>query len=224
VPKSYLIVRCKNCGRYTYAPKGQKTRLCVYCGKIIRVDEIGAKEFPDAESARRYVQLLNAGYIKLQTKNNVSEYIESNIDKKSEDIVEGVSLSYSQKQKRILQILSKGPITLTRLLSEAEKYGVDEDSAKELIEKLNRDGLIYFPKPWIVALVEKIGNEGKKQKVSGRQKKLVLSVLKKVRRATVTSLIEATGLDKEVLEDILQQLINDGVVIKPKSGTYEVLL
>ena len=59
--EGFYVIRCPQCGRYTYAPTRQKTRLCVFCQQIFKIDPLNAVFVEDTDTARTRVKLYQTG-------------------------------------------------------------------------------------------------------------------------------------------------------------------
>ncbi len=59
--EGFYVIRCPRCGRYTYAPTRQKTRLCVYCQRIFKINPLSAVFVDDAVTAQTRVKLYQTG-------------------------------------------------------------------------------------------------------------------------------------------------------------------
>ena len=55
------------------------------------------------------------------------------------------------------------------------------------------------------------------------QKDIVLNIINENDEISYEELLEKTGIDEKELDNILEELIEDGEIYEPKSGTYRIL-
>ncbi len=163
--KGFYIIRCPKCGRYTYAPIQQKTRLCVYCQRIIKVNPLHAQFVQNAETARTKVKLYQTGkYHKAfmraveESREEIKALIpkeEISLDKLGE---KSQPVSTTSSRRTMLEsLLSKlarpNPVDLHILEKESGKVGLEWSWVAEQLEGLIRSGHLICPRPWQIKLV-----------------------------------------------------------------------
>lgn len=216
----YIIIRCPFCRRYTYAPKGQKTRLCAYCGRTIRIREWKI-EVSNPKEARAYVVALNTGKEDIEKmmsakKVDISRYLK---DSNSRNNEKGESLASKSKLARLIEAIKSGEHTINEILKICEQNGLSREWVIKNIEKLEREGKIYYPQPGIVAPT------GLLLATSIRKcdEEKVIAALKKLGSASPIEISEKSGVDKETTEKILIKLYHEGRIYKVKAGIYSLI-
>jgi hypothetical protein len=236
----FLIIRCPKCGRYTYAPTKQKTRLCVYCQRIFKINPLNAVFVEDDRTARTRVKLY-------QTGKHHKEFMAA-VEKSREHVKplipkERIELDQIQEEKPHLQpastrrrelekILYKHARTKTLDLQDLEKKvrkaGIPWEWTVRQLEVLIRSGYLISPKPWQIRLVadevEADKNETKRISPSKLARKIVDIIRKSPTPITHAQLM--TRLEQENISDIdseeaITLLRNQGYILKTPKGTYQ---
>ena len=242
----YLIFRCQHCGHFTFSPVGQKTRLCSYCGKIIKINTAYALVVDDKYKAMFLVKKFNA-------KNGWREFkriLEVERDKilcmiekieeaeETERKGEPIITVESSKMRRLLKLLKEccqeNPLHLEDFKKLCGKYGLEEGWALAKVETLSREGVIIFPDPWHIKYV---GGEvegiviSRKRKATSkirRSKNPVSAIVEVFRRQKIHIKYEdlraymlEEGFSDEQIDSALRMLLNRGMIIERSPGIYE---
>lgn len=248
MPDRYVVFRCQHCGRFTFSPLGQKTRLCGYCGKIIKINTAYGIIVDDRYKASLLVKRFNAKDGWKEFKRMLEEQKEkvlALVEEEGEGGVEGevesgaeVIITDHSKMRRLLKLLEENcrdkPIHLDELRRLCAKYGLEEEWVLDRLEALSREGLVIFPDPWHLKYVS---GEAEGIVVSRRRRRLEVGLrrtrspvkamfefLRKRREVTyedLRSFMESEGFTDEQLEKTLETLISRGMVIKRVDGVYE---
>ena len=157
--QKYSIFRCSNCGHFLYAPIQQKTRMCPYCNRVIKIDHFHSQITKDLEHTIERIKYYNAGENLedfLEAKKNTPDQIQELMlkgrykphlaQKSMESIKKKRSLS---KLKQILSShFSKIPRELVELEQICEKHNLDFNWVRDILTNLAKEGYITFPNPW----------------------------------------------------------------------------
>jgi len=238
--EGYYIIRCPKCGRYTYAPTRQKTRLCVFCQRIFKINPLNAIYVDTAERARTRVKFYQTGKHHQEFMNAVEKSrksIQSLIPQESTNLTELQEITTevqptSTRRRELEQILNQHArttnIDLQQLEQECQKVGIPWEWASQQIEMLIRSGHIIAPKPWQIRLVADVTEptKTKTQKVSPT--KLAQTIGKLIRKSPTpishTQLLEQ--MNKESIssvdvEEALTLLKLQGYILITPKGTYK---
>lgn len=176
-----------------YAPRSHKTRICVFCGKIVKIPE-DARSLPSPEAARQLIIKLNSSESFLN---------EPNVEKMTTKTVEkSVGSLPSSKSKLLMSLLQRGRQSLTILLRDAVNEGLDEEWVKKQLEILSQQGVVYFPKPWEVSPISYPGENIERK---------ILDFLSQP--ATLEEISQKIGLSEEETKKLLESLENRGIII-----------
>jgi len=241
MPRSgFYIIRCPKCGRYTYAPTSQKTRLCVYCQRIFKINPLNAIFVEDAKTARTRVKLYQTGKHHQEFMAAVEkarahikplipqEQVDLNQIQEKEAPHQPVSTRRRELEKILYQHARTKTLDLQNLEQECQKAGIPWDWTVRQIEGLIRSGHLISPKPWQICLV---GDEAKTDEVATPRMsptKLARKIADIIRKSSTlinhTQLIEQ--LENESIsevdsEEALTLLRSQGYVIKTPKGNYQ---
>lgn len=151
--KIYVVFRCPDCGFYSLAFERQKTRLCVKCGKIIKIDHFHARRVEGFEETRKLINDLN---MKAGPGNSSSLNSSPEVRLTEESLRK--SETSKERRKGLLRTFQEDVLTryrnrdteVTELLLECEKAGIPREYADRLIGELVSGGQAYHPrKGWI---------------------------------------------------------------------------
>jgi hypothetical protein len=151
--KSYVVFRCPNCGFYSLASRGQKTRLCVRCDKSLKIDRLEPRSVEGFEEARTLVNELN-----LKVGQTISPISHDSIKLPSAESSLKNTVAGRDRRKGLLRTFQEDILTkysnrdveLAELFRECEKFDVPREYAEKLIGKLVRSGEAYRPREgWI---------------------------------------------------------------------------
>ena len=241
MPRSgFYIIRCPKCGRYTYAPTRQKTRLCVYCQRIFKINPLNAIFIEDAKIARTRVKLYQTGKHHQEFMTAVEKsraHIKSLIPQDQVELnqiqeKEAPHQPVSTKRRELEQILYQHARTKTLdlqdLEQECQKAGIPWDWTRRQIEGLIRSGHLISPKPWQIRLV---GDEAKPDKIAPSRlspTKLARKIADIIRKssqpiyhAQLIEQLENESISEVDGEEALALLRSQGYVIKTSKGTYQ---
>jgi hypothetical protein len=237
--EGYYIIRCPQCGRYTYAPTRQKTRLCVFCHRIFKINPLDAIFEEDATTARTRVKLY-------QTGKHHKEFLEA-VEKSREHIRELVPETrveieelQGEKQERLPASLRRReferilhqqarnfPIDLQNIEEACEKAGIPWSWAVKQIQTLIQSGNLIAPKPWQIQLVS---SDSSSAEISQKSKSIptIARKIGEILRRVPTSLninqirehLGIESLSNEYIEQALDLLRTQGYVLMTTKGTY----
>jgi hypothetical protein len=238
--EGFYIIRCPRCGRYTFAPIRQKTRLCVYCQRIFKINPLSAVFVDDAKTAQIRVKFYQTG----EHHKDFMEAVEKSrhkiqllIPKENLDL-EHIQNSKQKKQpisarrrelERILYQKAKGtPLDLQDLERECVKTGIPWEWVVQQVEALIRSGHLIARNPWQIRLVAEENTSTDKQvrKVSSvklaqtighilRESQMFLS------REELISRLGDEAASSSDIEEALNLLRNQGYILKTSKGTYQ---
>ncbi len=238
--EGFYIIRCPRCGRYTYAPTRQKTRLCVYCQRIFKINPLSAVFVEDANTARTRVKLYQTGkhhkeFIEAMEKSR--DKIHNLIpDKKinlehlqdSKQRIKTASTRHQELERILHEHAQTSPLDLQVLEQECLKAGIPWDWATQQIETLIRTGHLILPKPWQVRLVMDENTSIDKQLRKASPTKLARIIGTILRDAQIS--LSHKELIKRLedivgpsagIEEALNLLRSQGYIIKTSKGTYQ---
>ncbi len=241
MPRSgFYIIRCPKCGRYTYAPTSQKTRLCVYCQRIFKINPLNAIFVEDAKTARTSVKLYQTGKHHQEFLTAVEKsraHIKSLIPQKQ------VKLNQIQEKKtphqpgstrhrELEQILYQHARTKTLdlqdLEQECQKAGIPWDWTTRQIEGLIRSGHLISPKPWQIRLVgdefktdEMVTSRMSPTKLARKIADIIRKSSQPINHAQLIEQLEKESISEVEGEEALTLLRSQGYVIKTPKGTYQ---
>jgi len=244
VKKRFVVFRCPVCGKFTYAPLGQKTRLCSFCGKIIRIDARHAIVTDDAKQASLLVKRYNL-------KGGEKSYLEALKSQKEEllnlieegkhlleSLPEGKTAVSSSKARRMFSMLKENcinPINIDELKELCKKYNLEWDWVREQLEILAREGTVIFPKPWLLQYISDEYVEGYVPEKKTLQKRNSLYQMKNLRKVltsilreriepiSYTELVEilkAKGFTLTEIEEAVRKLSMEGLLMEPRPGYF----
>ncbi|MFW9830333.1 MAG: hypothetical protein ACFFD8_00945 [Candidatus Thorarchaeota archaeon] len=236
----FYIIRCPNCGRYTYAPMRQKTRLCVYCQRIFKINPLNAIYVTDAETARARVKLYQAGkhhqeFMKAVEKSRTS--IQSLLPEESVKINElrdeikdsqPVSSRRRELERILYQHARTAEMNLQSLEEECHKAGIPWEWATQQIEALIQSGQIIAPKPWQIRLVvteESITIEPPSKisstKLARKLGEIIRSAQKPLSHKELLQRLPQESLSSLDVDEALNMLRVQGYILKTASGDYK---
>ena len=235
--KPFLVFMCSKCRNFTNAPAGQKHRKCSYCGKIIDITKAASAVFDSPEMAVVAVKEFNASrggdaFEKAVEKSRErllslmpSEQLESHdVESSSETELP------SGKGKRLMRLLEKeakdDACTLDRIETLCMEYHLEWAWVEEQLIKLSNRGLVAFPRPWTVKLVQEPVGE-MESKTSIDVSKEILEVLKnsggKIPFDALAKHFGELGVNVSSVESSLNSLMNRGVVYEPRPGLVSLI-
>lgn len=243
--KKFVVFRCPVCGKFTYAPLGQKTRLCSFCGKIIRIDPRTAVITDDAKQAsllvrrynlkggeKSYLEALKAQKRKVLDSIKEMEQISEPSPEENET---SVSLSKARRMFVMLKEECSNPINIDELGKLCKKYRLEWDWVRDQLELLAKEGTVIFPRPWLLQYIGGGNVEGYALKTKHLREKKSLYQIKNLRKIIATilrerkepiSYVELTetltgeGFALEEIEEIVRKLFLEGLLVEPKPGHF----
>ncbi|MFX0169243.1 MAG: hypothetical protein ACFE89_07805 [Candidatus Hodarchaeota archaeon] len=237
--EGFYIIRCPQCGRYTYAPTPQKTRLCVFCQRIFKIDPLNAVFVEDPETARTRVKLYQTGKHHKEfftavekSREKIRSMIPENvvdIERLQEPKPERLTLSSRRRElERVLfqQARSK-PVDLHVIEEACEKAGIPWSWAVTQIQMLIRSGHLIAPKPWQIKLVAEDFKTGEKASKPVNLSTLARRIGQILRESSIPlDLVQLREqLDQESIlsidvEKALNLLSAQGYILKTPTGSY----
>jgi hypothetical protein len=238
--KGYFIIRCPRCGRYTYAPVRQKTRLCVYCQRIFKINPLDAIYVEDAKTARTRVKFYQAGKNQesfMEAVEKSRAHVKALIPSKRtslDEVQEKQPSAASTSTRRIVlerllhQHASSTAVDLHILEDEAQKVGLEWSWVTQQLEGLIRSGYIVCPKPWQVRLVNAESLSADKSLPPYSKTELARKIGEIIRSAkrplTLEQIISKMGKKSflnDQLEEALEFLRIQGYILKTRQGTFQ---
>jgi len=236
----FYIIRCPRCGRYTFAPIRQKTRFCVYCQRIFKVNPLNAQYVEDAKTATTLVKFYNTGkhheeFMEAveRSRAQVTALIPSR-DVKLESLSdeEGEHRAASSSRRRLLEEIlyrcaKSSPIELHVLEEECRKAGLPWSWVSRQLEALTRSGRIVCPRPWLVRLVTSDVLQDEKPTRHYTPTALARRIGEVIREAGGTihstdlmNMFQRQGVTATQVEEALELLKVQGYILKTRDGNY----
>ena len=237
--EGFYIIRCPQCGRYTYAPTRQKTRLCVFCHRIFKINPLNAIFEKDATTARTRVKLYQTGkhhkdFLEAveKSRKHIRELIpETKVEIKELQDEKRERLPVSSRRQEFERILHQqarnSPTDLQNIEETCEKAGIPWSWAVKQIQTLIRSGHLIAPKPWQIQLV---GTNSSSAEVPQKSKSIptIARKIGEILRRTPTPLninqirehLGDGSLSHEDIEKALDLLKTQGYVLMTTQGTY----
>lgn len=235
----YYIIRCPQCGRYTYAPTRQKTRLCVFCQRIFKVNPLNAIFEEDAIKARTRVKLYQTGkhhkeFLEAveKSRDTIRSLIpETPIDVGTLDEEKPEPLPVSSRRQEFELILyhqaRDAPVDLQIIEEACEKVGIPWSWAVKQIQMLIQSGHIIAAKPWQIQLVSSdLSSTKKPQKAvtTTRVARKISEILRKssmpLNGTQIREQMSHEAISSDDIEKALELLRAQGYVLKTTQGTY----
>lgn len=237
--EGFYIIRCPRCGRFTYAPTTQKTRLCVYCQRVFKINPLNAVFVDEAQTAQVRVKLYQTGKHHKEFMEAVEKSREkikallpsANVDieqlQDSKHKTQPISTRRRELERILYQNARKEALDLQMLEKECAKAGIPWDWAAQQIETLIRTGHLISPKPWQVRLVtdEFQPNDSTGKPVSTiNLARTISEILSKAKTAIsqeeIISQLEERGIASTGIDEALNRLRTQGYILKTSEGTF----
>lgn len=238
--EGFYIIRCPNCGRYTYAPIRQKTRLCVYCQRIFKINPLNAVYVENPEMARAYVKQYQSGKHHLEFMHAVEKSRDTIRQLIPDDQIKLDQLQehqqprqpISNRRRELERILNKharsSEMDLQVLEQECNNAGIPWEWASHQIEMLIRSGHIISPKPWQIRLVIDEATSIKHSEPEDSPTKLAREIGEIIRQsqeplssAEILTQFKRKFKTSVDIEEALNVLRHQGYVLKTPKGTYK---
>jgi hypothetical protein len=240
----YAIFKCPKCGRFTFSPVRQKTRLCGNCGNIIKIDPTRCQIVHDQKEASMLVRKYNAekdAKSFLQAVEASQKELEKLLPKESikiEDLTEEEETISSSRTQRLTLLLrehcTKQPASFDQIEELCPKYKLDFEYVKEKLVQLGKEGNIIFPTPWTIKYVgaadsgytaiSKTSNFQTQVKGARRALiKLLSESANPISEKEIMQKMETMGYTPEETQETLKKLLKSGEAIEPRPGYYQVI-
>ncbi|MGQ9722719.1 MAG: DUF1922 domain-containing protein [Candidatus Jordarchaeum sp.] len=237
----YAIFRCPKCGRYTFSPSKQKTRLCGNCGSIIKVDPMRSQIVGDAREASMLVRKYNAekdpqSFLQaIEVSKKELENLLPEEPIKIQDLIEEEETISSSRVQRLTLLLvensTREPISFDLIEELCAKYKLDFEWVKERLTQLGKEGNIIFPTPWTVKYIgaadsgyTAISKSTKPQmQIKGASKALIKILSQSsepISEKEIIQKMEIMGYNPEETQQTLKKLHKSGEIIEPRPGLY----
>lgn len=236
--KPFVVFSCLKCRNFTNAPVGQKRRRCSYCGHIIDISKASLALFDSPDAASLAVKQFNAArggeefdMAVERSRERIRALVpEERIGPK--DLVDDSRTHHSTgKRKRLLMLLEKEalhkPCTLGHIEELSSKYHLDWSWVEEQLTKLSNQGIVIFPRPWSVQLVQTAGD--KKEDATSMQdvtKEIIEFLRRRGSSVEVRELIvhfKEQGVATTAVESSLERLMKSDVIYQPKPREVKLL-
>jgi hypothetical protein len=237
--KGFYVIRCSSCGRYTYAPIKQKTRLCVSCQRIIKVNPLNAVYVEEAGTARTRVKFYQTGKHHKefmtaveQSRDKVTALIPTEKVELEQLEDSGPELHTASTRRRMLEkilhrIARDTPVDLNMLEKESEKEGLPWEWVLHQLEKLIRAGHLICPKPWQVRLVTEEPEISHKSQIkmspttlARRIGEIIHNAKTPISYTQIHHELEKESISTIHLDDALEKLRMQGYILKTSKGTF----
>lgn len=224
---------CPKCRNFTNAPVNQKRRRCSYCGTIIDIAKANRALFDGPEQALIAVKEFNAarGGDEFQRAVEQSrERFRSLIPDKPVDIEKITSdeemVPIPGKRTLLMAILEEEAkdtsCTLSRLEEICNAKGLSWAWVERTIQNLSNAGVLIFPRPWEIQLVETTVDTSPKIKAHHDVSEEIISFLKtrekNVRVIDIIHHFEQRGITEDSVNNSLEQLMRNGDIFQPVVG------
>jgi hypothetical protein len=228
---------CPKCRNFTNAPVGQKRRRCSYCGKIIDITKAASAVFDTPEMAVVAVKEFNAS----RGGDAFERAVEKSREKllslmppnqlKSQDVESSTETTLpSGKSKRLMRLLEKEAkdeaCALDRIESLCKEYHLDWIWVEDQLTKLSNRGLVVFPRPWTVKLVQEPVGE-MEVTTSIDVSKDILELLRKsggeIYFDALAKHFAEMGVSVASVESSLNSLMNRGAIYEPRPGLVSLI-
>ncbi|NHI83004.1 MAG: hypothetical protein EAX81_01685 [Candidatus Thorarchaeota archaeon] len=235
--KPFLVFMCPKCKNFTNAPVGQKRRRCSYCGKIIDITKAATAIFDSPEKASAAVKQFNASrggdafdQAVRKTREKMKELIPLT-KLRASDVKSNLRQDLpSGKARRLMRLLeneaTEKACTLDRIELLCAEYQLDWAWVEHQLTKLANRGVIVFPRPWSIRLVQ-IASASSKSDLKIDASKEIIVLLKKAGGEMLFDEIVKhfaladVGIDS--VEESLDHLMSRGEIYEPKSGMISLI-
>ncbi|MHA1333620.1 MAG: DUF1922 domain-containing protein [Candidatus Odinarchaeia archaeon] len=130
-----MIFKCMNCHKLNLAKNGQKTRLCPFCGSKNQISKVNI--LFRVNNAEEAVSIIRA--MKLPKDLKITQNIEASDNKITKGKISTLmNLLHELKEKNV------NKISKMKLISEAEKRGINPKWLTRMIKSLEREGIILL--------------------------------------------------------------------------------
>lgn len=224
---------CPKCRNFTNAPINQKRRRCSYCGTIIDITKANRALFDGPEQALVAVKEFNAargGEEFHKAVEQSRERFRSLIPDEPVDIEkitsDGEPAAVSGKRSQLMAILEEEAkdrsCTLAKLEGICNAQGLSWTWVERTIQSLSNAGVLIFPRPWEIQLVETTVDKSQKVKTRYDVSEEIISLLKTrekiVRVIDIIHYFEQRGITEDSVNNSLEQLMRNGDIFQPVVG------
>ncbi len=237
--KQYYVFMCSNCRQFTNAPVGQKNRRCSYCGKIINISKAAVALFEDQNEAMTAVKQFNAkGSDEFEkaverSRERIRALIPSEtlvVDETRHEDAEPTTLP-SSRMGRLMDILNKegssAPCNLDRLRKLCEERRLEWDWVEESLSKLAEAGVLTFPRPWYVQLVQSEEKRADRPTSRSDITRSLIGLLKdhggEMSVQEILQHYQSIGVTQDTVEASLNRLMQTGKTFEPKPGVIRLV-
>jgi len=234
---SFLVFACPQCKHFTNAPAGQRHRRCSYCGKIIDITKAVCAVFDTPDAAAAAVREFNArGDNEFQaaverSRDRVRALMPSTVLGVEHISSKGEAPMHVGKRKMLMEMLEKEardkPCSLDRISELCREYRLEWFWVEDELAKLADSGLLVFPRPWTVQLVQ---SSEKKTEEAPKKTDVSHEILAVIREAGGTSSVKeilshfgANGVNQTSIEDSLDKLMQSGAIFEPRPGVVSIV-
>lgn len=227
--KKLLVFICPNCERFTYIPAENTIRICNHCSKMIKANpqnSILVKGLSEAYArVREYSK--KGGKKRFFSEAGVRSEPLNDTTEDLEDFEIDLQSSRDERLFRILKNHCVKSTSLDYLHRMCVKAQLDWGWAGNRIANLASQGGVMFPSPWTIKYIMMDVQSHKKEKSRGfKGRKIVGTKLQQlfgelsepVSEEYVYSRMKEHGYGREEVEAVLNDLVNEGYVIRPQPG------
>lgn len=224
---------CSKCRNFTNAPINQKRRRCSYCGTIIDITKANRALFDGPEQALIAVKEFNAARGGDEFQRAVEQSRERFRPLIPDEPVDIEKITSDEEMEPIpgKRILLMGILeeeakdtscTLSRLEEICNAKGLDWAWVERTIQNLSNAGVLIFPRPWEIQLVETTVDTSPKIKARHDVSEEIISFLKtrekSVRVIDIIHYFEQQGITEDSVNNSLEQLMRNGDIFQPVVG------
>jgi hypothetical protein len=234
---SFLVFACPQCRHFTNAPAGQRHRRCSYCGKIIDITKAVCAVFDSPDAASAAVREFNArGDNEFQTAVERSKDRGRALMPSAVIAVEDISSKseapvHAGKTKMLMEMLEREardkPCSLDHISELCREYRLEWFWVEEELSRLADSGLLVFPRPWTVQLIQSSERKTEKTPKKTDVSHEILAVLREAGGTSavkeILSRFEARGVNQTSVEDSLDKLMQSGTIFEPRPGVVSIV-
>ena len=234
---SFLVFACPQCKHFTNAPAGQRHRRCSYCGKMIDITKAVCAVFDSPDVASAAVREFNArGDNEFQTaversKDKVRALMPSTIIGVEDISSKGQAPVHVGKRKMLMEMLEReardNPCSLDHISELCREYKLEWFWVEDELLKLADSGLLVFPRPWTVQIVQSSEKKTEKAPKKTDVSREIIAVLRETGGTSsvkeILSRFEARGVNQTSVEDSLDKLMQSGTIFQPRPGVVSIV-
>ncbi len=229
---------CPKCKNFTNAPVGQKRRRCSYCGHIIDISRAQCAHFDSPEAAQHAVKEFNAsrGGDEFQRAVERSrEKIRSLVPRERVSgaglVEEGTRTLQTGKRRVLLNLLeqsaSQKPCSLDEFAELCRRHNLDWSWVEEQLIKLSNQGVIIFPRPWSIRIVQTQSHSKAKKSASaditGEVRHFLHEHGGSAKVSDIISHFSDRGIAESLVDKALDKMMRSGEIYQPSASEVKLI-